>query len=111
MASSLVTNQICQIRLGYHSPCPQNAPNTKKRISDKVDLELDLRSTGNQFTFLERTSIPVIVSATTTTVRPIAFQTLNANGAKYVFHFTAVVSGLLMYARHLNEKEASKRYV
>lgn len=70
---------------------------------------MGLRSTGNQFTFLERASIPVIVSAATTTVRPIAFQTLNANGAKYVFHFTAVVSGLLMYARHLNEKETRRR--
>ena len=60
---------------------------------------------GNESAFLENASIPAIARPTTTMVSPIAFQMLNENGAKYAFQFTAVVSGLLMYARHLNEKE------
>lgn len=33
----------------------------------------------------------------------------HANGAKYAFHFTAVVSGLLMNTRHLKKKKRRKK--
>lgn len=78
------------------SPCPQNTPNTRNTISDSRNGE-----GGNSLDLEEKPSIPAIARVASTIVIAIAFQMLDANGAKYVFHLTAVESGLLMYTRHL----------
>lgn len=56
--------------------------------------------------FENTASIVAIVRLVMMIVSAIAFQTLKVNGAKYASHLIAIVSGLLMYTRHLNTERS-----